>query len=704
MAAPLVGKTLGKYKIVEELGQGGMATVYLGYQEDVSRHVAVKVLPPHPGQSTQFVERFRLEARTIARLQHPHILPLYDYGVQDDILYLVTPYIEGGTLRDRIETGPLPLAEINHTLQQLASALDYAHKNGVIHRDIKPGNVLVSAEGNASLADFGIVRMVEGGSGLTATDGVIGTPAYMSPEQGQGLPVDTRSDIYSLGVVVYEMLSGELPYAAETPMQILLKHISEPLPSIHERVDGLPAAMEMVLLQALSKDPEARYQTAGEFASNFADVIRADGDDGTQSGIKQVAQPLSADIVTIADQPSTQPVTQLGNTIAAETTLVSTPAGNKPGWLIGGIVVVALLGIVIVLLLVALTRDPVVVMANATNTMTVAAGTAVSTDDPLATAPDNPSPTLSPTEITVPAVGTVHFATINQPGDTINLQVAGLPPSGDDLMVAAWLTHSEVPDQVLALGRLSLDAFGDGLLSFTDAEGGALPALYNQVLITQEDAMGDAPAGVVVYRGDAPASLTTALHEILVMSGEGQAEQSLLAVALAEADFAARHAGLASGAGDIGGLKTHTEHTLNILLGAEADLNGDGRGQNPGMGLGLVPTLDLIDQQLAAVVADSGTPLFMMGLENMRVCVLNVRQWAGEVEALGREILILDDFVAATAQAELSTQRAADMVNGVDLNNNGQVEAFEGECGLAQIADYGVLAGNMTIEAAQPAP
>ncbi len=236
MSTSLVGQKLGKYEITELLGQGGMATVYKGYQRDVDRYVAVKVLPPHPGLDSQFVERFRLEARTIARLQHPHILPLYDYGDDSDILYLVMMFVDGGSLSDRIRRGAIPIPEIRRLFEQIAGALDYAHRQNVVHRDIKPDNILLDREGHALLADFGIVKLMEGvsTSALTATGGLVGTPAYMSPEQAQGLPLDSRSDIYSLGIVVFEMLTGRQPFSAETPMQLVFEHITTPVPPLRD--------------------------------------------------------------------------------------------------------------------------------------------------------------------------------------------------------------------------------------------------------------------------------------------------------------------------------------------------------------------------------------------------------------------------------------------------------------------------------------
>ena len=283
MAASLVGRKLGMYQITELLGQGGMATVYKGYREDIDRYVAVKVLPPHPGLDHQFVDRFKLEARTIARLQHPHILPLYDYGVEDDIIYLVMAYVAGGSLADMMDKGRIPLPEIERVLRQVAGALDYAHRQGVIHRDIKPDNILLDNDGNVLLADFGIVKIVSGESStntnpaLTQTGGLVGTPAYMSPEQGSGLSdITTRADQYSLGVVVYEMLTGEPPYTADTPMQVVIKHITEPVPNPSNVNKNLSPEMESVIQRVLAKRPDDRYGTVTEFADDFARATRGE--------------------------------------------------------------------------------------------------------------------------------------------------------------------------------------------------------------------------------------------------------------------------------------------------------------------------------------------------------------------------------------------------------------------------------------------
>jgi len=263
------GQMLGPYRIINQIGEGGMATVYKAYQPSMDRNVAIKVLPGRLAESREFTRRFQQEARTIARLEHAHILPVFDYGESDGVSYFVMRYLEAGTLKDRMTTGrPLPLNEIDRIFTQLASALSYAHSHGVIHRDLKPANVLIDSQGNLFLTDFGIAKILESASTrLTETDAIMGTPAYISPEQAQAQTVDQRSDIYSLGIILYEMVTGRVPFIADTPLAVILKHVNDPMPLPSSIKADIPEAMERVLLKALAKNPNDRFATADEFVS-----------------------------------------------------------------------------------------------------------------------------------------------------------------------------------------------------------------------------------------------------------------------------------------------------------------------------------------------------------------------------------------------------------------------------------------------------
>lgn len=268
------GQMIGHYKVVNLLGKGGMATVYKGYQVEMDRFVAIKVLEHQFATDAEFIGRFRQEARLIARLEHPHILPVYDFGESDGLPYFAMRYLEAGTLSERLKAGPLTLQEVDRIFTQFADALAYAHEKGVIHRDVKPSNAMLDQKGNLFLTDFGIAKLVEGTTHLTAVGAITGTPAYMSPEQAMGEKVGIQADIFSLGVVLYEMLTGSTPFTAETPLAIMLKMVNEPLPAPRTINPLIHPALERVVLKSLSKDPADRYISMQEFLRAWRSGLR----------------------------------------------------------------------------------------------------------------------------------------------------------------------------------------------------------------------------------------------------------------------------------------------------------------------------------------------------------------------------------------------------------------------------------------------
>ena len=281
-ADSLIGKVLGTCTLQKIIGQGGMGAVYLAQQSRPRRQVAVKVLLPTTTltahQRAAFLERFRRETDAAASLEHPNILHVHEYGERDGLAYLVMPYISGGTIRDLLEQEEqLPLAKALNYLEQLASALDFAHEHGVIHRDIKPANILLTAEGRLLLTDFGLVKIIADGQTpqmrLTGAGAPVGTPDYMAPEQVLGEVVDGRSDLYSLGVILYQMLTGLTPFQGETPMQIAAQQLQTPPPSPRLLRKDLPLAAEQVLLKAMAKRPADRYSTGSEFATAFRNAL-----------------------------------------------------------------------------------------------------------------------------------------------------------------------------------------------------------------------------------------------------------------------------------------------------------------------------------------------------------------------------------------------------------------------------------------------
>ena len=342
----LTGQSLGQYRIVEPIGRGGMASVYKAYQPSLDRYVAVKVLPPYYAHEPGFAMRFTREAKAVAKLDHPHILPIYDFGQEGDVSYIVMKYVAAGTLKEMLDR-PIPLAQAVEIVRQIAAALDHAHEQGVIHRDVKPSNVLMDRGQWALLMDFGLAKMVAGSVQLTASGVGVGTPAYMAPEQGQGVAVDRRSDVYSLGIVLYEMLTGRVPFDAETPLAVVLKHITDPLPLPRTVNPAIPESVERVILKALSKAPDGRYATTREMADALQRALVEAG-----SAPEAALSPAEAALVppeVARPMPEEPPVPGVAD-IAEAVEAVEGPSRRKlPWWAFAGgaVAAVALMGVIL---------------------------------------------------------------------------------------------------------------------------------------------------------------------------------------------------------------------------------------------------------------------------------------------------------------------------------------------------------------------
>lgn len=708
MAASLVGRKLGMYQITDLIGQGGMATVYKGYREDIDRFVAIKVLPPHPGLDNQFIERFRLEAKTIARLQHPHILPLYDYGVEDDIIYLVTAYVAGGSLATLMDRGKIPLPEINRLLRQIAGALDYAHREGVVHRDIKPDNILLDKEGNVLLADFGIVKIVSGDTNddktnpaLTQTGGLVGTPSYMAPEQGSGEAHITGSaDLYSLGVVVYEMLTGEPPYTADTPMQVVIKHITEPVPSAIARASELSPQMESVIQRVLAKKPQDRYPNASAFADDFARGIRGE-ELLTHVPVSKPTSPNQTVDLPPGHTPTVYMTPPPGST--PQPTMI-VQQGTNPLVLLGGFAIIAVLLVVVVLVINNRPPSDAVIP-----TITAVAPTAIAA-----------------VNTSAPSFGSLNFSSTDSLGDTVTMQVQNLNPVPSDEVYVAWLINT-VNDTNQQLGTLTINAVGNGVIApYTDTTHRVLPSLFNAVIITREkkSGVGTSPLGQIAYSGSVPTAVLDALNAIYLTAPEGIPVEALANTAyaahtthtegtptsagttlggllpslMAESSMGQQHAGLARVADTVGGMHLHNEHTINIFEGTEVDYDNNGAGSNPGFKKGVVIYLDRIEALLsAAATAPAGSDALHGNIESVRVCIGNARMWVNQIVADEKEMIAIESVETAAPIANRSTATAAALLNGLDANSNGQVEPFEGECGLDQIEDYGLLMSSISL-------
>jgi tRNA A-37 threonylcarbamoyl transferase component Bud32 len=392
--AGLVGENLGPYRILEQIGLGGMATVYKAYHAAMDRYVAIKVLPQHLARDPSFRARFEREARIIARLEHRFILPVYDVGEDEGVPYLVMRYTHSGDLSDLLSTQALTIAHAAWLISHVAEALAYAHRRGVIHRDVKPANVLLSGEGDVLLTDFGIAKIYEETLQLTGEGNMIGTPAYMAPEQLQGTTVDARTDIYALGVVLYQALTGECPFVAETPLAVALMHIHNPLRPPRQLNPNIPEALERIILRALAKNPADRFQTADELAETLRDALA-----GLSRQTDVVAAPVaeSPDLLAAPAPPREPAPTAMP---AAATTRRGLRRVPVWAWLVSGLVVAGL-GLLASLVEIpsggrSATATPAQLEAVPTGAAASAATslpTEVSTAEPAST----PQPTLTPT-------------------------------------------------------------------------------------------------------------------------------------------------------------------------------------------------------------------------------------------------------------------------------------------------------------------
>ncbi len=352
-------KKIGRYEIKSELGRGGMATVYLAYDPVLERDVALKLLPNYFAHDPEFSARFEREAKTVAALEHGSIVSMYDYGEDGQWPYFVMRLMKGGSLKDRIEDGPMNLEEAARIVSRVAGALDKAHSKDIVHRDLKPGNIMFDEDGMAYLGDFGIVKLAESSESYTRTGNTLGTPAYMSPEQADGNPnIDGRSDIYSLGIILYEMLTGTAPFTHESMPRLLIMHLTAPIPNALAARSDLPAGVQAVIEKAMAKDRADRYATAGEMAEAVQAVLNGKTVTAVPTkaapvvDIKPEPKPEPA-VVTAVPKPSLAPPPQPETTPqAAQPTPSPAPAAAKSGrripwWVFAvvGVVIVACLGI-----------------------------------------------------------------------------------------------------------------------------------------------------------------------------------------------------------------------------------------------------------------------------------------------------------------------------------------------------------------------
>jgi serine/threonine-protein kinase len=717
-----VGKTFSKVRIDRLVARGGMAEVYLGLHTTLNRPVAVKILHRHLEGEADLGSRFEREAQVLAGLRHPHIVQVYDFDIHEGQPFIVMEYVPGVSLSAYLQSvhtqgGRLTLNEIGHLLSMLVSALDYAHQQGVIHRDIKPANILLTsktslvqpgsplpADVEAILTDFGLLRLAQSAS-QTASGAVSGTPAYMSPEQARGGQVDYRSDLYSLGVTLYEMLAGKVPFEADTSMAVLLKHIQEsPAP-----IEGLPASLQLVLDRALAKNPDERYASAHEFLLAFLDASNLTLSDISTNHLFPDAHRLSG--------------------FESRTTLAATPSPGLdaparprlPGWILAG---VALLG----LLLAAVFLWP----------RSAGGDTGLLPTPPLeSAAPTRPTETSNASHQDMgetaldeedmdamlgdePAFGALRFYSVAGLLDEVILSAWELSPLESNLQYEAWLVGDEIRR---SLGVLPApDAQGQAGLFFIDEQGRNLLARYNRIEITLEPNpdSNPNPSGRVVYSSGIPPLALTHLRHLFVSVPETPGEIGLLVGLESHVLLVNEHTQSMLNAyqqEDARAMRRHAEAVYNLLAGSQArgygDLDNDGQANDPGDGFGLLLNGEHVGY-IEGTISHTGYAMSMddawMGIvlhgEHVIISSRNVEAWAVELADLVYQVATTGSLDSDTRDLVLQSLAIADrMKNGRDLNGNERIEPIPGEGGLLTVLEHAFYMLDMPLfEGAQRLP
>lgn len=480
----ITGK-FGRYEIKSEIARGGMATVFHAYDPSFERDVALKVLPQVFLHDPQFRTRFEREAKMIARLEHPAIVPVYDFGEEDGQPYIVMRYMSGGDLTERIESRALSLTETAKIINRIAQALDAAHARNIIHRDLKPGNVLFDQYGNGFLSDFGIARMAEeAGPTLTGTS-ILGTPSYMSPEQVQGdKDLDGRSDIYALGVLVFQMLTGVMPYQGDTPAKVMMMHVLQPVPSILEYKPDLPTHCEALILKAMAKSPADRFATAGELSLALDSIARGEPLPSLFSTTDTViAKGIHAVIPSVAAAQSASAQTVLSRPRAgaapAEPAIAEPPRVKKPSLVIPIVIIGALFLAVVGGLAFFGTqgKGPLAMLAPATATL-------------------QPSPMAAPaTNTSIPLLSTAPTAVENIPAVVTATEAPTEPPT--EIPATPTETATPVPTAPIIGGADKIAWLDKNDIWIANLDGTELKQLTEDGTI--KNGLQWAPDGQAVY-------------------------------------------------------------------------------------------------------------------------------------------------------------------------------------------------------------
>jgi len=675
--ADWAGKTIGKVHIEDLIARGGMAEVYIGTHESYGR-VAVKVMRGLLEKDSDQLARFQREAEVIESLRHPNIVQMLEYNVVDESPYLIMEYIQGPSLaiylkklQDKKQR--LPIGLVAQILQSVASALDYAHLKGIVHRDIKPANVLLRSQSEdielgktlpidvePILTDFGLVRLLDSTMHTTAGS-VSGTPAYMSPEQARGEKVDKRTDVYSLGIMLYEMLAGVIPFQSDTTFGMLMKHISEPPPPI----EGISADLQAVITRALSKKLEDRYESSGALAEEFMAIFNG--------------QTISPGTLHIAEMAR----------LAAEADQQNNPPPPQPrnNWVRIGAEITFALALMFVIFRFFISP---------------------------------PSSTLTDPNA---SVGRMRFSFNTSDYDTIGFSLASggsLPQA--NAHYEAWLVSDA--QTFRDVGKIAFDASGIGNLTFTDPNGKNLLDGLKQIQITREQdgASTNKPQGTVVYSSVFPPQTLTYVRNLGVSFSDTPDNYALIpglyyysgsymndAINGTENDPTYISIVKAFADGDEATLRKRDEELINMIVGSKSDkyldYDKDGSIDDQADGYGSLSNGDQAGylqeaslQAQAAADAPDSTSNIQQQNGYLQICIQNMRDWTNQILPLALK-LNETSFTSSEMQSTIDelSKLGNDLSNGTDANKNGTIDPIKGECGAINAYNYGIYMADFSI-------
>lgn len=692
--AEWISQTIGRVRIDKYLARGGMAEVYMGTHLTLDRPVAVKVMHSYVESDPELLERFQREAKAVAGLRHPNIVQIYDFDTYDGHPYIVMEYLKGPSLasylRDLHQNGArLSLAQIAQLLKPLAAGIDYAHSQGIVHRDIKPANIILNNKSGkysadqplapdteCIITDFGLVRITN--STTKTLSGVVsGTPAYMSPEQAQGNPADGRSDIYSLGIVLYEMLAGRVPFDGDSTLGVILKHISEPPPSITD----ISPEMQAVVYKALEKIPENRYQTARDLLLDFYNAVGMHAEAETIHSLRLRTPPPPA---SVSQAPK--------------------PRRNNALWIGAGLFTCLCIGVFTAS---ALGLSAFALLPSLNNTQETPTAITETHDA------NSHSATESPTEsgsVPPPPVSFGDFVGILRfQGDLDQVTVtASLPDTVEGSQYEAWLINDST-ETLTSLGILQKNAANQYTLTYIDPQNRNLLDGFNRMEITLESDSSPNPSETILYSSGIPAGALTHIRHLLVSFG-GTPQQIGLTTGLVETGRLVQETGLAMEQsfeqGDEAAVRAQAEALVNLIVGTQSgdhkDWDDNGKVNDPGDGFGLLLNGaqsgyiegTITHAELSAAAGDATTNI-KTHAGHVVVSGRNVEGWAAQLRDVAKRIAESDEITEADVRLAISL--AEQIYKGIDLDGSESVDAVAGEGGALTAFEHAEYMADMQI-------